>query len=113
LSEVISNYVTITCDATGCDKTVTFLGTDDGGKKVVQENPWMNSLRTVQTISGRKFIYCSDECEAKGVGAGSHNQQVIVTPQAGNAVDLAAQAAERARQATEALKTGHGNIALS
>jgi hypothetical protein len=112
MSEVISNYVTITCDAAGCDKNVTFLGTDDGGKKVIQENPWMNSLRTIQTIDGRKFIYCSDECEAKGVGAGSHNQKVIVTPQA-NSVDLAAQAAERARQATEALKTGHGKVALS
>lgn len=112
MSTVISSFVTINCDGLGCDKTVTFPQTEEGEKEAVQSSPWMNSLRFVQTPDSRKFTYCSDECEAKAAGAGVHNKKVLIAPQGPNTVDLAAQAAARAAQATQALKSG-GPVTLS
>lgn len=112
MTTVVSSFVTISCDAPECTNTATFPQTEQDEKAAFVANPWMNSLRFVNTVDQRKFIYCSDECEAKGVGQGVHNKNVIVTPQAPNEVGLAAQAAERARQATEALKSGQGKVVL-
>jgi hypothetical protein len=112
LSTITSSFVTISCDAPECPKTVTFPQSEEGEKTAFAENVWMNSLRFVNSVDQRKFIYCSDECEAKGLGLGHHNKQVIVPAVAPNSVDLAAQAAERARQATEAIKSGHGKVVL-
>jgi hypothetical protein len=71
----------------------------------------MQSLRFVQTPDGRKFTYCSDECEIKATGNGTHNKPIIVPAGKQSDVNLAAQAAERARQATEAIKAG-GKVTL-
>jgi hypothetical protein len=107
MSPTISNtFVTITCDGPNCVKTITFPQTTEGEQEAVQANPWLTSVRFVQTPDQRKFIYCGDECEIKAAGAGSHNKKVLVAPQGPNSVDLAAQAAARAAQATQALKAG-------
>lgn len=112
MSTVISSFVTVSCDGLECGKTITFPQTEQGEQEAFQSSPWMNSLRTIQTVDNRKFVYCSDECEAKAVGLGTHNKKVLVAPQGPNAVDLAAQAAARAAQATQALKAG-GPVTLS
>ena len=113
MSEITTSFVTISCDAPECSNTVTFPQTEEGGKTAFAENAWMHSLRIVSPVDQRKFIYCSDTCEAKGLATGVHNKQVIVPAQAPNSVDLAARAAERARAATEALKSGQGKVVLS
>lgn len=111
--EIQITYVTVSCDAEGCDKIVTFPNdSKEAGMKVVQDNPWMNSLRTVQTIDGRKFVYCSDTCTAVALGAGVFNKPLIEIPTTPNAAKLAAEAEARARQATQQLKTG-GPVTLS
>lgn len=112
MSEIVTSYVTVSCDGSGCDKTITFLHTQESAKQAFADNVWLNATRTVKTMDGRTFIYCSDECEAKGVGTGAHNKQVIVQPQSPNAAELEAQAAARAAQATKALKTGQGKVTL-
>ena len=112
LSEVISSFATVTCDNSECGKTVTFPQTQEGLQEAFQSNPWMNSIRNVMSIDQRKFIYCSDECEAKGLATGVHNKKVIITPTGPNAAQLAAEAALRAQQATQALKSG-GPVTLS
>jgi hypothetical protein len=111
LSTVISSFVTVSCDG-DCGKTITFPQTEQGEQEAMQNNPWMTSLRFVHTPDQRKFTYCSDECEAKAVGKGVHNKKVLVAPQGPNAIELAAQAAARAAQATEQLKAG-GPVTLS
>ena len=112
MTTVVSSFVTLTCDGPDCTKTITFPQTEQGEHEARQANPWINSLRFVQTPDQRKFIYCSDECEIKSAGQGFHNPKAIITPQGPNAVDLAAQAAQRAQQATKALKSG-GPVTLS
>jgi hypothetical protein len=112
LSTIQSTFVTISCDGPDCDKTVTFPATEQGQAEAFEDNPWLRTLRGVGTPDKRQLSYCSDECEAKGIGSGSHNKlerKRIVT---GNQVDvnLAARAAEQARQATEQLRQGQGII---
>lgn len=112
MSTIITSFVTMSCDNPECGKTVTFPQTQEGEQQAFQDNVWLNSLRFVQTVDQRKLTYCSDECEAKGIANGVHNKKVIVAPQAPNAVQLAAEAAARAQQATQALKQG-GPVTLS
>jgi hypothetical protein len=106
LSTVISSFVTITCD-NQCGKTITFPQTEEAEKEAFHANPWMNALRFITTADQRKYIYCSDECEAKQLGTGIHNKKLLIAPTGPNSVDLAAQAAARARQATEQIKAGN------
>ena len=118
MSTIITQFATISCDALGCQKTVTFPATDQGQYEAQQDNPWLNSLRTVvmpDTIPGtnppqnRKVTYCSDECEAKGIAAGTHNKlepKKIIAAGGQAQVDLAARAAQQAAEATARLKTG-------
>jgi hypothetical protein len=112
MATVISSFVTLSCDGPDCEKTVTFPQTPEGENDARQSNPWINALRFVQTPDQRKFTYCSDECEIRSTGQGHHNPKTIVAAQGPNAVDLAAQAALRAQQATQALKAG-GPVTLS
>jgi hypothetical protein len=108
LSTIINSFITITCDGP-CLKTITFPQTQEGEQEALQANPWLNTLRFVQTSDNRKFSYCSDECEAKGLGTGQHNKlepKKIVQAGGQQAVEMAAQAAARSRQATEALRQG-------
>jgi hypothetical protein len=111
LGTIVTSFVTISCDTPSCDKTITFPQTEQGEKETIAANPWMNSIRFANTLDGRKFTYCSDECEAKAVGFGQHNKKVIVPPTGANTVDLAAQAQEAARKATEELKKGPVTLA--
>lgn len=112
MSAIISSFVTLSCDNPGCGKTATFPQTQEGQVEAFQANPWLNSLRTVQTMDDRKFVYCGDECNAKAVGSGVFNKQVIVQATGPNAAQLAAEAALKAQQATAALKSG-GPVTLS
>jgi hypothetical protein len=112
LSEVKNSFITITCDGPACDKTVTFAETQEGFNEALQSNTWMNCIRVIGTPDQRKFVYCSDECEVKATATGVHNKKLLVTPQGPNAAQLAAEAALRAQQATQALKSG-GPVTLS
>lgn len=102
---------TMTCD-NECGKTITFDVKD--AQKVVEENPWLNTGRFIQTGDRRGFFYCSDKCEVEATGTGKHNvpepKKIVETPSVGaaQAIKIAAQAAENAREATKALKTGKG-----
>ena len=110
MSTIINSFVTVTCDGDGCPKTITFPQTQEGEQEAIQNNPWLSSLRFVQTTDGRKYSYCSDECEAKGLGTGKHNklEKRIVSVGGPNAIEMAAQAAARAQKANEALHQGSG-----
>ena len=112
MATVISSFVSINCDNEGCGKNATFPQTPEGEKEAVQEHPWISSVRFIQTPDGRKFIYCSDECEITATGAGVHNKPIIIAAGADKDVNLAAQAAQRAREATAALKSGQGKVVL-
>ena len=110
MSQLQFVFVTISCDGPGCDKTVTFPANEQGQAEALEDNPWLNTLRGVGTPDKRQLAYCSDECEAKGIAAGLHNKperKRIIAPTAGKAeVDLAAKAAQQAREANEALHKG-------
>lgn len=109
MSTVQTVFITVSCDGPGCDKSVTFPGTEQGQAEATQDSPWMNSLRIVQTPDKRQLGYCSDECEAKAVGTGSHNkiEKRLISGASQQQVDLAARAAEHARQANQALRQGN------
>ncbi len=114
MSFVQSSFVTISCDGPECDKTATFAANDEANQQAQRDNPWLLSHRAVQTPDRRNLSYCSDECEAKAVATGAHNklEKRIIPGANAQSVDLAAQAAEHARKATEALKQGSGKITL-
>jgi hypothetical protein len=103
-------YQTVTCDS--CLKTVTFEQTEDnrGAVEAREQHPWLKTLRVVQA-SGRVFSYCGDECELKAISDGTHNpvaKSSLVLPTGANAQQVAAAEAQRAEQATKALKAGAG-----
>lgn len=108
MSTIQSTFITVSCDGPGCDKSVTFPATEQGQAEANQTSPWLNSLRIVQTQDKRQLNYCSDECEANAVGAGTHNkiEKRLISSANQQHVDLAAKAAEQARQATQALRQG-------
>lgn len=112
MSTVNTTFVTISCDSEGCANTATFPGNEEGEKQAFADNQWMNSLRFVNTVDQRKYVYCSDTCEAKALATGVHNKRVIVPAAGPNDAALAAQAAHRAAVATEALKSGKGKVVL-
>jgi hypothetical protein len=108
---VESTFVTISCDGAGCGKSVTFARTKEDQQQAQKDSPWMVHTRHVRTPDGREISYCSDECEIKAAGTGIHNipEQKRIVPDANQAqVNLAAEAAKRAAQATAALKAGQG-----
>ena len=108
-----STFVTFSCDGPECKNTTTFVKTQEGQQKAMADNPWLNSLRFVQTADGHQKTYCSDECELKAIATGSHNKQQkkIVETANNRDVELAAQAAARAVEATKAIKQG-GEVTL-
>jgi hypothetical protein len=110
LTQTQVTFVTLACDGQGCDKSVTFEPTQEGQQAALKAHPWLTAHREITTTDGRKFVYCSDECEIKNAGAGVHNKQEKSLIDSGNSakVALAAQAAAHNRKATEALKQGSG-----
>lgn len=108
-------FRTLSCN--GCDKTVTY---DRAKEKETFDDPanvWMKGVRQVTSLDQRVMSYCSDVCEVKGCGTGSHNlpeqKKIIAEPASALAVAAAAAAAERARLTNEALHKGAGKIELS
>ena len=105
---------TIGCDGPNCNKSVTFDQKDH--EKVTAENQWLIPGRNVGTSFGAVFFYCSDTCEMEAAATGIHNPPVpkkLVDPSevgGQKAVEIAAAAAERARQATRELKAGRGIV---
>jgi len=100
---------TITCDNPDCNKSITFDRRQE--KETFDDNPWMKSIRLVQTIDQRNLVYCSDVCEITGAKSGVHNLPVpkkIIEAGSAAAVNAAAQAAELAKASDEALKSGNG-----
>lgn len=109
MGQIQTVFVTISCDGPGCGNASTFEPTKEAQDEALHDYPWLLNHRNIALPDGRKFTYCSDECEAKSIGTGAHNKlEKAIT--AGNQANiaLAAKAAERARQATEALKKGSG-----
>jgi hypothetical protein len=110
LSQLQQVFVTISCDNTECDKSVTFQANEQGQAEAFEDNPWLNTHRVVGTADKRQLTYCSDECEAKGIATGTHNKLTrkrIIAPTSSKAeVDLAARAAAQAREADKALREG-------
>ena len=103
---------TATCDGPECDKSAVFEVSQQGGvdKSVFEEHPWLKSGRLVQTVDGQVFYYCSDVCEVKGAGTGTHNMkepEVIVkdTPNQA-AIQAALRNAKATAAATKAIKQG-------
>lgn len=109
MSTVQSQFITITCDNPDCGKQATFSANEQGQAEAREDFPWLTTLRGVGTSDGRQLSYCSDECEAKGIGLGAHNKvqrKRIVTEVNQAQVNLAARAAEQAREANKALHEG-------
>jgi hypothetical protein len=107
MGAISNSFITIKCDGPECSKTVTFPQTIEGEQEALKTNSWLSTVRFIQTYDNRKFVYCSDECEAKGIGTSQHNKldKKILTGDA-QTMKIAAQDAERARQATDALRKG-------
>lgn len=108
-------FRTIKCDGPGCDKEVRF---DLKDIKAIQAIDWLKGVRVVQTGDNRAFSYCSDVCEVKGVTTSAHNLKEKVEPPtvipAASDADVKAAAIQAAGDAaaTEALKTGQGQVTL-
>ncbi|MDA4130151.1 MAG: hypothetical protein OK457_05235 [Thaumarchaeota archaeon] len=105
MSIIDVQYRTITCNT--CGKTVTFNQAD--AQKVTEENPWLKTVRIVQTAQGRNFVYDSDVCEIEATGKGAHNpeeRKQIVLPEGTNAMQMAAAQAAEAEKTTDALRRG-------
>jgi hypothetical protein len=109
MSVIDQVFRTFTCNNPSCSKTLTWPAQEE--QKVFQENEWLMGLRVVNTLDNRRFSYCSDICEIKGVETGQHNlvqkpKVEIPTGPAVDAIQKAAQAAAQAEAATKALKEG-------
>jgi len=99
----------ISCDGPECNKAVLFDRKDEKTTFELPENVWLRATRVTQTADGRNKVYCSDVCEVKGVGTGTHNipEAPKVIP-AGNAATImaAAHAAAAAKNADAAIRAG-------
>jgi len=106
-----STFVTVSCDAAGCGKTVTFPATKPGQDEALHDNPWLSSLREIMLPDGRRYSYCSDVCEADGIAKGTHNkreEKKIIEVGGPQAASLTAKAAAQAAALTAAMKVGQG-----
>ena len=102
---------TIKCDNDECNKNIEFNRAEE---KATFDNPaniWLKSIRLIQSIDQRNFVYCSDVCEIMGAKSGKHNlpepKKIIENANAAT-VAAAAAAADAAKQSDENLKTGQG-----
>ena len=97
---------TMQCDTQGCPHSETpfqfWLVSTPGG---VAPDPstifptWVEDFREVKTGDGRRFHYCGDGCETKGLQAGAHKRKRIQP-----ATEADVKAAAVATAATDALK---------
>jgi hypothetical protein len=110
LSTLSVTFITITCDG-ACGKSVTFAQTQEEERQAVKDNPWMNTVRVLQSKDKRQFLYCSDQCEIEAASAGNHNpleEKKIATSVNQSQIDFAARAAHIAAEANKAMKSGSG-----
>jgi len=111
-------YSTITCEGPGCDKTITFLTSEEQQILAKPENAWVTKTARVVTnlapAPGQQkpvpHLYCSDVCEIKATETGAHNvpepKRIVSEPASAAAVAQAAAAAKAAEAATAALRAG-------
>ena len=111
-------YATITCEGPGCDKTVTYLSSEEQQVLAKPENSWVTKTARVITNlmpapgqqKPRPYLYCSDVCEIKATETGVHNvpepKRIVTEPASAAAVAQAAAAAKQAEAATAALRAG-------
>jgi hypothetical protein len=102
-------FRTITCNK--CNKAITYEQSKEKETIEAPENAWVNGLRTIQTLDGRLFTYCTDKCEIEATSDGVHNKpeaKQIIDASANPAGQLQQAAAEAAaaQEATKALKAG-------
>lgn len=105
-------FRTIICNGPACSKTVTFQQTQEAQAEAFAKegNEWLKATRIISTPDGRSLAYCSDICEVKGIETGAHNlpepKRIIDGVASQAQVQAAAEAAQRAEQATAAIKAG-------
>lgn len=109
-------YSTVTCEV--CEKTVTYMAQEEREILSKPENAWVvKTARFVMNLipgqgqeKPKQHLFCSDECTIKASGTGVLNvpepKRIVAPAASADAVKLAAQAAENARKATEAMKAG-------
>lgn len=104
---------TIKCDAPGCTKEVTFH--PDNQEEIAKLPDWLRAMRSVALGNGKKFFYCSDECEVNGVTTGEHNIPEPPKVQGATAADM--QKAIVEKKIADAMKTqpedGEKKVTLS
>jgi hypothetical protein len=117
-------FSTITCEAEGCPKTVTFTAAKEQEELSKPENAWvLKTARIVRNLvpapgqqKPKEYVYCSDECEVKTTATGAHNvpepKRIIDGVASAAQVAEAASAAKMAELSTEALKSGRGGPVL-
>ena len=110
MSIVDVQYRTVTCNAPNCPHTITYEN-PTGANAALEANPWLKTVRLVQTADQRVFSYCSDLCEIAGIETGLHNIQEkpkVEIPQGSAQAQIAAAAvaAKRSENASKAIKDG-------
>lgn len=118
MGQINTTYISLTCEGPGCEKSVTYLATDEQKELTKPENSWViKTARRVLTLvpapgqqKPAEFLYCSDVCEATATGTGRHNvpepKRIIEGAASAQAVAQAAQAAKAAEEATRQMKAG-------
>lgn len=103
-----AHFRTISCD--NCDKSVTYNMAEQKETFDAEGNEWMKTVRQITTLDQRPLAYCSDVCEVEGIKTGSHNlpepKKIVTGGASAEQIKIAAQAAEAAKKATEAIKSG-------
>lgn len=111
-------YSTITCEGPGCEKTITFLASEEQQVLSKPENAWVTKTARVVTnlmpAPGQQkpqaHLYCSDVCTIKAAETGVLNvpepKRIVSEPASAAAVAQAAAAAKQAEAATAALRAG-------
>lgn len=115
MSLVNHNSRTIKCDGPECNKTITFDLTQEKATFDNPANVWLKSIRLIQTLDQRNFVYCCDVCEIMGAKQGVHNlpePKKIIDASSQADVNAAAAAADAARASDDNLKTGKGGPVL-
>lgn len=115
MPQMTSQFVTISCDGPGCNKTATFPATQQDRAAAGVENPWLDNARFIQQpTTGQVFAYCGDICEVNAVTEGKHNkpeEKKVIEINAGAAalaMKHAKKIMEAKSQSDKALKEGSG-----
>ena len=107
-ARIVEKHIrTMSCDAEGCPKTITF--DPNLALQVVAANPWVSNVRIVRTGDNRTLIYCSDECIVKAATSGVMNiptKKVIDIATGANALQQAIQQAEVQKAVEAGIRSG-------